>query len=45
MNKSELIDTTTNAMAGGDSMQLTGFVSFVVRNRAARTGCNPKTEM
>ena len=33
----------TSAMASGDGVQLTGFGSFVVRSRAARTGRNPRT--
>ena len=36
-------DAITSAMASGDSVQLTGFGSFVVRDRAARTGRNPQT--
>ncbi|AYQ57154.1 DNA-binding protein HU-beta [Bathymodiolus thermophilus thioautotrophic gill symbiont] len=36
-------DAITSAMAKGDSVQLTGFGSFVVRDRAARTGRNPQT--
>jgi DNA-binding protein HU-beta len=36
-------EAITNAMAKGDSVQLTGFGSFVVRERAARTGRNPQT--
>lgn len=31
------------AMAGGDSVQITGFGTFLVRDRAARTGRNPQT--
>ena len=38
-----MTDAVTGAMAGGDSVQLTGFGSFVVRERAARTGRNPQT--
>jgi DNA-binding protein HU-beta len=30
-------------MAKGDGVQLTGFGSFVVRDRAARIGRNPQT--
>ena len=30
-------------MAKGDNVQLIGFGSFVVRDRAARTGRNPQT--
>lgn len=37
------IDSITNAMSKGESVQLTGFGSFVVRDRAARTGRNPQT--
>ena len=33
----------TNALSSGDSVALTGFGSFVVRDRAARAGRNPKT--
>jgi len=33
----------TSAMASGNGVQLTGFGSFVVRDRAARTGRNPQT--
>ncbi|MDB3893689.1 HU family DNA-binding protein [Candidatus Thioglobus sp.] len=33
----------TGAMASGDGVQLTGFGSFLVRDRAARTGRNPQT--
>jgi DNA-binding protein HU-beta len=35
--------SVTSALEGGDSVQLTGFGSFVVRERAARTGRNPAT--
>ena len=33
----------SSALAGGGGVQLTGFGSFVVRHRAARTGRNPQT--
>jgi DNA-binding protein HU-beta len=33
----------TNSLAKGDNVQLIGFGSFVVRDRAARTGRNPQT--
>ena len=33
----------TSTMASGGGVQLTGFGSFVVRSRAARTGRNPQT--
>ena len=36
-------DAITNAMSSGDSVQLTGFGSFMVRDRAARIGRNPQT--
>jgi DNA-binding protein HU-beta len=37
------IQTTTSELASGGSIQLTGFGSFIVRERAARSGRNPKT--
>ncbi len=41
------LNATTGAisstLASGGSVQLTGFGSFVVRHRAARTGRNPQT--
>jgi len=37
------IAAITTTLAKGDSIQLTGFGSFVVRDRAARTGRNPQT--
>jgi len=36
-------DAISGAMVKGDGVQLTGFGSFVVRDRAARTGRNPQT--
>jgi len=36
-------DAITGAMASGDGVQLTGFGSFVIRDRAARVGRNPQT--
>ena len=36
-------DAIISAMSSGDGVQLTGFGSFVVRSRAARTGRNPQT--
>ena len=33
----------TGALAGGDNVAITGFGSFLVRDRAARTGRNPQT--
>ncbi len=43
----KVIDATTNTitkvLSAGDSVIITGFGSFVVRDRAARTGRNPQT--
>ena len=36
-------DAITSALASGNSVGITGFGSFVVRHRAARTGRNPQT--
>ena len=36
-------DAITHALAQGSDVRLMGFGSFVVRDRAARTGRNPKT--
>lgn len=36
-----LIETVTTAMSTGDSVSLTGFGTFTVAERAARTGRNP----
>ena len=38
------LNTITAAMSKGDKVQLVGFGSFEVKNRAARTGLNPKTK-
>lgn len=38
-----LIDTLTDAMKRGDDVVLIGFGTFSVKERAARTGRNPKT--
>ena len=38
-----VLDTITNALVKGDKVALTGFGSFEVRKRAARTGRNPQT--
>ena len=55
MNKQELIasmtektglskkDTVEETLSKGDKIQLVGFGSFEIRNRAARTGKNPLT--
>ena len=37
------IDSITGALKGGDSVALVGFGTFAVKERAARTGRNPKT--
>ena len=36
-------DAITAALSSGDGVQLTGFGSLMVRDRAARTGRNPQT--
>lgn len=38
------LDVITAALKEGDKVQLVGFGSFEVKNRAARTGRNPKTK-
>lgn len=40
---SATIDAITAALAAGDKVQLTGFGSFEVKERAARVGRNPRT--
>lgn len=37
------IETVTDTLAKGESIQLVGFGSFEVRERAAREGINPRT--
>lgn len=37
------IDTVTNALKEGDQVSLVGFGTYSVKDRAARTGRNPKT--
>ena len=37
-----LIDVVTGALKKGDSVTITGFGTFKVSNRAARTGVNPQ---
>jgi DNA-binding protein HU-beta len=37
------IETMTEALKAGDDVQLVGFGSFQVKQRAARDGRNPKT--
>ncbi len=39
-----VIDTITDTLAKGESVQLVGFGTFEVRERAARTGVNPQTK-
>ena len=36
-------DAITSTLSSGEGVQLTGFGSFMVRDRAARTGRNPQT--
>ncbi len=36
-------NTIISSLSSNDSVVITGFGSFVVRNRAARTGRNPQT--
>ena len=38
------LDAITGALAAGDKVQLVGFGVFDVKERAARTGRNPKTK-
>jgi len=38
-----IIDTMTDALAGGDSIEIRGFGSFVVKEYGSYTGRNPKT--
>ncbi len=38
-----VIDGITNALSQGDAVALIGFGTFTVRDRAARSGRNPKT--
>ncbi|MFK7159921.1 HU family DNA-binding protein [Marinospirillum sp. MEB164] len=37
------LEAVTNALQKGDSVSLVGFGTFAVKERAARTGRNPKT--
>ena len=37
------LDAVTEALVAGDKVQLVGFGTFEVRDRAARTGVNPQT--
>ena len=38
------MDVVTEALANGEKVQLTGFGTFEVRERAARVGLNPLTK-
>ena len=38
------LDAIREALAAGDKVQLVGFGTFEVRNRAAREGVNPQTQ-
>ena len=37
------VETVTSTLKGGDGVSLVGFGTFSVRDRAARTGRNPRT--
>lgn len=39
-----VIDTITEALSNGEKVQLVGFGTFEVRDRAERTGINPQTQ-
>ena len=38
-----VLDSITQALKGGDQVTLVGFGTFQVKDRAARTGRNPRT--
>lgn len=38
-----MVDKITGALKGGDQVTLVGFGTFAVKDRAARTGRNPRT--
>ncbi len=38
-----MVDSVTDALREGDQVTLVGFGTFTVRERAARTGRNPRT--
>ena len=38
-----MVDAITEAVKSGDSVSVVGFGTFTLRERAARTGRNPKT--
>jgi len=39
-----MVDAVTESLAAGDKVQLVGFGIFDIKDRAARTGRNPKTK-
>ena len=39
-----VVDSVVESLKAGDKVQLVGFGTFEVRERAARTGINPKTK-
>ena len=39
-----VIESITEALASGESVQLVGFGTFEVKDRAARKGVNPRTQ-
>ena len=39
-----VMDAVKDALADGDKVQLVGFGTFEVKERAARTGINPRTK-
>ncbi len=39
-----VIDAITDALIGGDKVQLVGFGTFEIRERGERTGRNPQTK-
>lgn len=39
-----VVETITESLAKGEAVQLVGFGTFEVRERAARTGINPRTK-
>lgn len=41
---SAVVEAITEALVKGDKVQLVGFGTFDVRERAARTGLNPRTK-
>lgn len=41
---SAVVEAISEALAKGDKVQLVGFGTFDVRERAARTGLNPRTK-